>query len=275
MISSQFNPSYFEFERMGGGNFHVMKKSDLKSPEPSSEKQPVHNSIFHIQNLCKIYQTGEITIRALNGIDIDLYEGEMIVFLGPSGSGKSTFLNIIGGLDQASKGSVYFKDQELTDCDEAGLTKYRRDHVGFVFQFYNLIPSLTALENVALVTEISRNPMTPEEALSLVGLEDRMNHFPAQLSGGEQQRVAIARAIAKRPEVLLCDEPTGALDSKTGIVVLEALSKINRELGTTTAIITHNAIIQKMANRVIYFLDGKINKIRINDEVVSSVDIEW
>ncbi len=233
------------------------------------------NAIFRTADLTKIYRTGDIEVRALDGVDMELFEGEMAVLLGPSGSGKSTFLNIVGGLDQATSGTVHFKDQELTAMSERQLTRYRRDHVGFVFQFYNLIPSLTAWENVALVTEISRHPMTPDEALGLVGLEDRMTHFPAQLSGGEQQRVAIARAIAKRPEVLLCDEPTGALDSKTGIVVLEALSHINTELGTTTAIITHNAGIQKIAHRVVSFIDGRIARVDVNEMRIEPAAVVW
>jgi putative ABC transport system ATP-binding protein len=231
--------------------------------------------IFVARGLTKIYRTGEVEVRALNGVDLDLYEGEMLVLLGPSGSGKSTLLNILGGLDTASSGTVRFKDHDLTSLDESGLTAYRRDHVGFVFQFYNLIPSLTARENVALVTEISRRPLTPEAALDLVGLGERMDHFPAQLSGGEQQRVAIARAIAKRPEVLLCDEPTGALDSKTGIRVLEALASVNEELKTTTAIITHNAAIKDMANRVIYFADGRISHTVVNEHRVKPSEVSW
>ncbi len=233
------------------------------------------NAIFETSVLTKIYRTGDIEVRALDGVDMKLFEGEVAVLLGPSGSGKSTFLNIVGGLDQATSGTVHFKDQELTAMSERQLTRYRRDHVGFVFQFYNLIPSLTAWENVALVTEISRQPMTPDEALGLVGLGDRMTHFPAQLSGGEQQRVAIARAIAKRPEVLLCDEPTGALDSKTGIVVLEALSHINTELGTTTAIITHNAGIQKIAHRVVSFIDGRIARVDVNETRIEPAQVVW
>jgi putative ABC transport system ATP-binding protein len=231
--------------------------------------------IFVARGLTKIYRTGEVEVRALNGVDLDLYEGEMLVLLGPSGSGKSTLLNILGGLDTASSGTVRFKDHDLTSLDESGLTAYRRDHVGFVFQFYNLIPSLTARENVALVTEISRRPLTPEAALDLVGLGERMDHFPAQLSGGEQQRVAIARAIAKRPEVLLCDEPTGALDSKTGIRVLEALASVNEELKTTTAIITHNAAIKDMANRVVYFADGRISHTVVNEHRVKPSEVSW
>jgi putative ABC transport system ATP-binding protein len=231
--------------------------------------------IFRISNLSKVYQTGEIEVRALNDVTLALKEGEMTVLLGPSGSGKSTFLNIVGGLDQATSGTVFFKDTELTSCNERQLTRYRRDHVGFVFQFYNLIPSLTAWENVALVTEVAKSPMKVDDALALVGLENRMTHFPAELSGGEQQRVAIARAIVKRPEVLLCDEPTGALDSKTGIVVLEALSKINEDLGTTTAIITHNAGIQQIAHRVISFLDGRISNIHENSSRIKPAEVVW
>ena len=233
------------------------------------------NAIFRTWGLTKIYRTGEVEVRALDEVNTELFEGEMAVLLGPSGSGKSTFLNIVGGLDNATSGSVHFKQQELTAMSERQLTRYRRDHVGFVFQFYNLIPSLTAWENVALVTEIAKRPMTPDEALALVDLDDRMTHFPAQLSGGEQQRVAIARAIAKQPEVLLCDEPTGALDSKTGIVVLEALSRINSELGTTTAIITHNAGIRKIAHRVVSFIDGRIARIEINETRIAPAEVVW
>lgn len=231
--------------------------------------------VFQTRNLTKIYGTGEAEVRALDGVTTELFEGEMTVLLGPSGSGKSTFLNIVGGLDRATSGTVRFKDLELTSMSERKLTRYRRDHVGFVFQFYNLIPSLTAWENVSLITEVAKDPMTADQALSMVGLEDRRHHFPAQLSGGEQQRVAIARAIAKRPEVLLCDEPTGALDSKTGVVVLEALTRINEEFGTTTIIITHNAGIQKIASRVIFFKDGKIDHITLNDERIRPEQVVW
>jgi putative ABC transport system ATP-binding protein len=231
--------------------------------------------IFSCKDVAKVYRSGEVEVHALRGVDLDLYEGEMAVLLGPSGSGKSTLLNIIGGLDQATSGTVHFREQELTACSERQLTRYRRDHVGFVFQFYNLIPSLTAWENVALVTEISKNPMTPDEALEMVGLKDRTAHFPAQLSGGEQQRVAIARAIAKRPEVLLCDEPTGALDSKTGIIVLEALSRINEELNTTMAIITHNAGIRQIAHRVFSFRDGRIVEAQVNETRSKPAEVTW
>ena len=231
--------------------------------------------VFQTRGLTKIYGSGDIEVRALDGVDVSMFPGEMIVLLGPSGSGKSTFLNILGGLDTPTSGSVQFKDIELGDCSERQLTRYRRDHVGFVFQFYNLIPSLNALENVALVTEVARDPMRPDEALALVDLSDRATHFPAQLSGGEQQRVAIARAIAKQPEVLLCDEPTGALDSKTGIVVLNALQRVNEDLGTTTVIITHNAGIQKLAHRVIFFKDGKVDDIKTNATRIQPDEVVW
>jgi putative ABC transport system ATP-binding protein len=233
------------------------------------------DSIFTAIGLTKTYTSGEVQILALQGVDLEVLAGEVVVLLGPSGSGKSTLLNIMGGLDHATSGQLFFRDLELTDLDDDDLTDYRRHHVGFVFQFYNLIPSLTARENVALVTEISERPMRPEEALALVGLEARMDHFPAQLSGGEQQRVAIARAIAKRPEVLLCDEPTGALDSKTGIRVIEALLDINRQLGTTTLIITHNASIQEVADRVLFFADGRISRAHKNDARKAAGDLAW
>ena len=231
--------------------------------------------IFRANALTKTYPSGETEVRALRGLDLDIMAGEVVVLLGPSGCGKSTLLNIMGGLDHASSGRLFFKDLELTGLDDRGLTAYRRQHVGFVFQFYNLIPSLTAYENVALVTEISDHPMRPDEALALVGLESRMHHFPAQLSGGEQQRVAIARAIAKRPEVLLCDEPTGALDSKTGIRVIEALLSVNRQLGTTTLIITHNASIQDVADRVLFFGDGQVTKVHRNETRRAAADLVW
>jgi putative ABC transport system ATP-binding protein len=231
--------------------------------------------VFQAKGLTKTYRSGEIEVHALAGVDLVLFAGELIVLLGPSGSGKSTLLNILGGLDRATSGSVRFRDHDLTALDDEGLTAYRRDHVGFVFQFYNLIPSLTARENVSLVTEIARNPLPAEAALDLVGLGARMDHFPAQMSGGEQQRVAIARAIAKQPDVLLCDEPTGALDSKTGIRVLEALSKVNEELGTTTALITHNAAIKDMAHRVLLFGDGRITGTFINTTRKPPSEISW
>jgi len=227
---------------------------------PSSKGEPV----FVGRGLTKVYTAGEVEVRALDGVDFDLYRGEMIVLLGASGSGKSTLLNNLGGLDVPTSGTLTYRGRDLTDADEAALTAFRRDAVGFVFQFYNLIPSLTARENVALITEIAPDPMTPEEALALVELGDRMDHFPSQMSGGQQQRVAIARAIAKRPEVLLCDEPTGALDVKTGVTVLEAIERVNRDLGTLTVIITHNAVLAEMADRIIHLSDGRISKVEHN-----------
>lgn len=225
--------------------------------------------------LSKIYRTGELDVSALRQVDFDLYEGELVVLLGPSGSGKSTLLNILGGLDRPTTGSVLFRGQNLADMNDKDLTLYRRDHVGFVFQFYNLVASLTARENVELVTEIAPNPMTADEALTLVGLGERMDHFPAELSGGEQQRVAIARAIAKRPGILMCDEPTGALDSKTGILVLEAIAQTNRDLGTTTAVITHNAVIAAMADRVIVIGDGRVQEVRENTSKKQPGELSW
>ena len=231
--------------------------------------------VFSARGLTKTYDMGEVQVHALRGVDLDLYRGEFVVMLGASGSGKSTLLNILGGLDTATEGSVFYHGEELTHASDKVLTAFRRHHVGFVFQFYNLIPSLTAEENVAVVTEIADQPMTPKQALEIVGLGDRLNHFPAQLSGGQQQRVAIARAIAKNPQVLLCDEPTGALDSATGVVVLEALQQVNKELGTTTAIITHNAGIAEMADRVIQLTDGTISQITVNHRQKNPRDIVW
>ncbi|ACL72563.1 ABC transporter related [Thioalkalivibrio sulfidiphilus HL-EbGr7] len=231
--------------------------------------------VFRARGLTKVYRMGEVEVHALRGVDLDLYKGEFVVLLGPSGSGKSTLLNILGGLDSPSGGEVICQGRNLVKAGDRELTEFRRHFVGFVFQFYNLIPSLTARENVAIVTEIARNPMSPEEALEMVGLGERMDHFPAQLSGGEQQRVAIARAVAKRPAVLLCDEPTGALDSKTGIVVLEVLERINRELGTTTAVITHNAGIADMADRVIHFMDGHIERIDRPAQRKAPRELSW
>ena len=230
---------------------------------------------FRTRQLTKVYVNGAVEVHALRGVDFEAAAGEFVVMLGPSGSGKSTFLNIVGGLDRPTAGEAWFQNQEITRLDDRALTLYRRDHVGFVFQFYNLIPSLTARENVALVTEIARAPMRPEDALALVGLEQRLDHFPAQLSGGEQQRVAIARAIAKRPEVLLCDEPTGALDSKTGVVVLEALVQVNAELGATTLVISHNAAIQDIAHRVVRFGDGRIVSTHQNRTRKPASAISW
>ena len=218
---------------------------------------------------------GEIDVHALRGVDIDLRPGEFVVILGPSGSGKSTLLNILGGLDVPTAGTVAYADHDLTNADETELTQYRREHVGFVFQFYNLISGLTAIENVALVADIAPNPLDPDEALRMVGLAERRYHYPSQLSGGEQQRVAIARAIGKRPEVLLCDEPTGALDVKTGIVVLDAIARINRELGTLTAVITHNASIARMADRVVSLSDGQILDIHTNATKMPAADLVW
>lgn len=233
------------------------------------------SAVFQARGITKVYHMGEVAVHALQGIDLDLYEGELAVLLGPSGSGKSTLLNILGGLDVPTRGTVHYLDHDLTAYDDTALTLYRRDHVGFVFQFYNLIPSLTARENIALVTEIAQNPMRPDEALQLVGLADRMDHFPSQMSGGEQQRVAIARAVAKRPDVLLCDEPTGALDVQTGVVVLEVIERVNRELGTTTAVITHNAIISTMADRVVSLSDGQIANMHCNEKKVAASGLVW
>jgi len=231
--------------------------------------------VFEVRGLTKIYAMGEVEVHALRGIDLDIDEGRFVVILGHSGSGKSTLLNIIGGLDVPTAGSVRYRGQDLTAASERALTAFRRHKVGFVFQFYNLIPSLTARENVDLVTEISDNPMPSEEALALMGLADRADHFPAQMSGGEQQRVAIARAIAKRPDVLLCDEPTGALDITTGVVVLDALARVNNELATTVAVITHNAAISAMADRVVTLADGRIAQDQVNAVRAAAGDIRW
>jgi putative ABC transport system ATP-binding protein len=231
--------------------------------------------VFTARGITKVYQMGDIEVLALRGVDFDVSSREFVVLLGPSGSGKSTLLNILGGLDIPTSGEVIYKDHNLTRAGESALTEYRRTHVGFVFQFYNLIPSLTARENVALVTELVEHPMTPEDALAMVGMEHRLDHFPAQLSGGEQQRVAIARAIAKRPDVLLCDEPTGALDITTGIVVLEAIERVNRELGTATVVITHNAAIAGIADRVVRLFDGRISDIDHNPSKKHARDLQW
>ncbi|MEE9543703.1 MAG: ABC transporter ATP-binding protein [Thermodesulfobacteriota bacterium] len=246
--------------------------------------------VFEARGVTKVYDMGEVQVHALRGVDIDLFEGELVVLLGPSGSGKSTLLNILGGLDTVTSGRVSYMGQDITEAKDKELTEYRRTHVGFVFQFYNLIASLTARENVAIVTEISKtgktrkskesagevhDPMTPAAALEIVGLVERLDHFPAQLSGGEQQRVAIARAIAKLPEVLLCDEPTGALDSETGVKVLEAIDRVNREIGTTTVLITHNAGIADMADRVIHLSDGLISDVYHNEQKKAPHDLVW
>ena len=243
----------------------------MSAQAPPAARAP----ILSAEGVTRIYRTGEIEVTALRGVDLAIREREIVVLLGPSGSGKSTLLNILGGLDVPTGGRVTFRDRELTVMDERALTLYRRDHVGFVFQFYNLMPSLTARENVALVTEIAKQPMPPAGALELVGLGGRLDHFPAQLSGGEQQRVAIARAIAKRPEVLLCDEPTGALDSKTGVLVLKAIETVNRELGTTTVLITHNAPIATMGDRIVSLADGHIARIVESPQRRPAQEIEW
>jgi putative ABC transport system ATP-binding protein len=247
-------------------------------PSPSHIASPSalnRTPVFSARGLTKTYGTSEAAVHALAGVDLDLYAGELVVLLGPSGSGKTTLLNLLGGLDPASSGTLEYRETDLASADETALTLYRREAIGFVFQFYNLIPSLTARENVALITEISREPMQPEEALALVGLTSRQDHFPAQLSGGEQQRVAIARAIAKRPAVLLCDEPTGALDVTTGITVLEAIERINRELGTLAVIITHNAILADMADRVLSMRDGRIVNQHTNSRRDLVKNLRW
>jgi putative ABC transport system ATP-binding protein len=248
-----------------------------RSPAPKSAPPPGPDDgkVFEARGITKVYSMGEVEVHALRKVDFDLYRGELLVLLGASGSGKSTLMNILGGLDVPTSGTVRFQDHDLTDASDAELTRYRREHVGFVFQFYNLIPSLTARENVALVTEISHRPLKPEDALELVGLGSRLDHFPAQLSGGEQQRVAIARAVAKQPDVLLCDEPTGALDSRTGRVVLKVLEHVNEELGTATALITHNAPIAAMADRVVRLHDGEIVEEYRNEHRMRSDEIEW
>jgi putative ABC transport system ATP-binding protein len=246
-------------------------------PDSASDQSApdARESVFLARDITKVYHMGEVEVHALRGVSLDLLESEFLVLLGPSGSGKSTLLNILGGLDVPTSGTVIYRGQNLTTADERALTMYRRRHVGFVFQFYNLIPSLTARENVALVTDIVERPMPPEEALELVNLGERLDHFPSQLSGGEQQRVAIARAVAKRPDVLLCDEPTGALDIATGILVLEAIDQVNRELGTTTAVITHNAAVSAMADRVVSLADGRIASERRNERKVRASELNW
>ena len=236
---------------------------------------PEINQTLVADGLTKVYRTGEVEVHALRGVDFELRQGELIVLLGPSGSGKSTLLNILGGLDIPTSGRIRFRDHDLSDAAQGQLTQYRREHVGFVFQFSNLIPSLTAQENVELVTEIARAPLDAAEALALVGLGDRTHHFPAQLSGGEQQRVAIARAIAKQPDILLCDEPTGALDSKTGILVLEAIERVNRELGTSTAVITHNTVAAGIADRVLHMADGRVVRTEQNSSRIAAGDLAW
>ncbi|HEX8363599.1 MAG TPA: ABC transporter ATP-binding protein [Longimicrobium sp.] len=236
---------------------------------------PVREPVFRARGITKVYRMRDVEVHALRSADLDLYAGELMVLLGASGSGKSTLLNILGGLDVPTAGQVWFRDHDLTRASDADLTRFRREHVGFVFQFYNLIPSLTARENVALVTEIAEHPLAPDEALRMVGLGDRLDHFPAQMSGGEQQRVAIARAVAKRPDVLLCDEPTGALDYRTGKLVLEVIDRVNREMGTTTAVITHNAAIAGMADRVVRMSSGSIASETRNSARISPSELEW
>ncbi|MDQ3622163.1 MAG: ABC transporter ATP-binding protein [Verrucomicrobiota bacterium] len=247
----------------------------LTGPPPLPATAPEREPLFSARGLSKVYRTGELEVCALADVDLDLYPGELVVLLGPSGSGKSTLLNNLGGLDVPTSGTLTYQGRDLAGADEGELTRFRRHCVGFVFQFYNLIPSLTARENVALITEIAREPMAPEDALALVELTGRMDHFPSQMSGGEQQRVAIARAIAKRPEVLLCDEPTGALDVRTGITVLEAIERVNVELGTLTVIITHNAVIADMAHRVIRLSDGRIVEMHENRVRRPVRTLEW
>ena len=233
------------------------------------------DNAFTISGLTKVYGEGRSAVHALRGVNLEIPQGEIVVLLGPSGSGKSTLLNIIGGLDRGTEGTVLFRDQNLTDMSDAELTQYRRNHIGFVFQFYNLMPSLTAHENVELVTEIARDPMDPSDALALVGLKERVDHFPAQMSGGEQQRVAIARAVAKQPDVLFCDEPTGALDSKTGRTVLNVLKDVNEKLGATVLIVTHAASQAAMADRVIHFADGDVREVVLNEKKLTPEEIEW
>lgn len=257
------------------GNINQSQKLQSSGQVLSSQPLARKDIVFRVEGLTKAYDMGEITVHALRGIDLEFYAGEFSVLLGPSGSGKSTLLNILGGLDRPSGGRVFYGERELTKVKEGQLTQFRRRHVGFVFQFYNLIPSLTAKENVALVTDIAKTPMPAEEALALVKLDHRMDHFPSQLSGGEQQRVAIARAISKRPDILLCDEPTGALDIQTGVVVLEVLEHINRQLGTSTVVITHNKAIAQMADRVLKLSDGRIQEIQENRQKIAPQFLEW
>jgi putative ABC transport system ATP-binding protein len=252
-----------------------MVPEELPAAKAPDRATSPSQALFYARGLTKTYRMGEVDVHALQGVDLDLFEGEFVVILGPSGSGKSTLLNILGGLDAPTAGKVHFRDHDLVGADDTELTRYRREHVGFVFQFYNLIPSLTAQENVALVTSIASHPLTPEDALGRVGLSERVAHFPSQLSGGEQQRVAIARAIAKRPDVLLCDEPTGALDVETGKLVLDALVRANRELGTTTVVITHNASIAGLADRVLYMGGGRIAREERNTTKLQPSELVW
>ncbi len=241
----------------------------------TTTRQSTRAPVFHARGLCKTYQMGDVEVRALRDVDLDIYEREFVVLLGPSGSGKSTLLNILGGLDAPTSGEARWRDHDLVGAGDTELTRYRREHVGFVFQFYNLIPSLTVLENVALVTEIADKPLDPREALALVGLEQRLDHFPSQLSGGEQQRVAVARAVVKSPDVLLCDEPTGALDYETGKLVLAAIARVNERLGTTIIIITHNAAIAGLADRVLRLAGGRIVSEQRNERRLSPDEVNW
>lgn len=266
-------------ERLPVHRIMIDRPVSFSAPRPADEPdfgaERTHGVVFAARGITKVYQMGEVEVHALRGVDLDLYASELVVLLGPSGSGKSTLLNILGGLDVPTSGAVRYGDDELTNYDDSALTRYRRRHVGFVFQFYNLIPSLTARENVALVTEIARDPLPPEEALDMVGLGARLDHFPSQLSGGEQQRVAIARAVAKRPDVLLCDEPTGALDVHTGVVVLDVIQRVNQEMGTTTVVITHNAVISQIADRVISLSDGRIASVESNQTKRTARELVW
>jgi putative ABC transport system ATP-binding protein len=260
---------------LGSQPMHIKLDEPAERPTVAGQGSGGREQLFTVRGLTKTYGEGEAAVHALKGVDLDLFAGELIVLLGPSGSGKSTLLNHLGGLDVPTAGSVVFRGLDLAHAEEAELTRFRRDSVGFVFQFYNLIPSLTARENVALITELAPDPMPPEEALGLVGLGDRMDHFPSELSGGQQQRVAIARAIAKRPELLLCDEPTGALDVQTGITVLAALDRVNRDLGTLTLIVTHNASIAGIADRVLHFSDGRIPEVHVNQSRMPLQELSW
>jgi putative ABC transport system ATP-binding protein len=252
-----------------------MSGSSPESDTSRSSSEHGGKAVLEGRGLTRTYRMGEVDVHALRGVDFSLLEGEFLVLVGASGSGKSTLMNILGGLDRPTEGTVHFRDKDLSRANDRQLTEFRRRHVGFVFQFYNLMPSLTARENVALVTEIARDPLSPAEALDMVGLGHRLDHFPSQLSGGEQQRVAVARAIAKRPEILLCDEPTGALDYRSGVVVLEVIERVNAELGTSTAVITHNAPISEMANRVVLLHDGQVDEIRVNESRTPASDIRW
>jgi putative ABC transport system ATP-binding protein len=274
-LSLHFDPYQVNLVDMFDNQTIILQPIIVMQALNNKQNQDARQPALSGRQLVKTYQTGGVDVKALRGVDFELYPNEMVVLLGASGSGKSTLLNILGGLDLPTSGQVFFGQQDLSHADDKILTQFRRNHVGFVFQFYNLIPSLTAYENVALVTEISPAPLSPQDALALVKLDDRMHHFPSQLSGGEQQRVAIARAIAKQPDILLCDEPTGALDKQTGILVLEAIENINRQLGTSTAVITHNTVVSGMADRVINISDGMITSVQINQTRVPAKGLQW